>query len=129
MARCAWSTAALVCREVRAQFGQHRCTSGMALPIVAVLHSIAVPQRALIVCCCLGCKTDLEWLRYAYIMESNLGEVVEVPKMECTLRKMVQWFLWLEMLAHTQPVLRTTLWVELTLTSDYEYNIDVHVHL
>ena len=53
-----------------------------------------------IVCYCLECKRGIEWLRYAYLTAINLEEIVGVPKMGRTLRKMVQWFPRLELLDH-----------------------------
>ena len=83
------------------------------------------PNVLEIVCHRLECKTDMEWLCYTCLTVRNMGGLVGVPKMGHMLRKLVQWFPQLELLAHAQPVLQTTMWVELTLTLDFEYDVDV----
>lgn len=71
-------------------------------------------------------KTDIEWNRYADLTPSDLGELVGIPKMGRSLHKLVQRFPKLELAAHIQPITRSMLRVDLTLTPDFQYDIDVH---
>jgi len=71
-------------------------------------------------------KTDIEWSRYSDLTPSDLGELVGVPKMGRTLHKLVHRFPKLDLAAHVQPITRSMLRVELTITPDFQYDIDVH---
>ena len=71
-------------------------------------------------------KTEIEWARYADLTPSDLGELVGVPKMGRTLHTLVHRFPKLELAAHVQPITRSMLRVELTITPDFQYDINIH---
>eukprot|EP00592_Proboscia_alata_P006048 CAMPEP_0194352806 /NCGR_PEP_ID=MMETSP0174-20130528/1245_1 /TAXON_ID=216777 /ORGANISM="Proboscia alata, Strain PI-D3" /LENGTH=2344 /DNA_ID=CAMNT_0039121105 /DNA_START=159 /DNA_END=7193 /DNA_ORIENTATION=- len=71
-------------------------------------------------------KSDIEWGRYTDLTPQDLGELVGVPKMGRTIHRLVHQFPKLELSAHVQPLTRSLLRVELTLTPDFEYSVEVH---
>ena len=71
-------------------------------------------------------KSDIEWSRYADLPPQDLGELVGVPKMGRTLHRLVHQFPKLELAAHVQPITRSMLRVELTLTPDFQFDVKVH---
>jgi pre-mRNA-splicing helicase BRR2 len=79
-----------------------------------------------IVCRKLERKSDIEWARYSDLSPRDLGELVGVPKMGRNLHKLVHQFPKLEVAAHVQPLTRSLLKIELTLTPDFEYDTKVH---
>ena len=73
-------------------------------------------------------KSGIEWVRYADLTPSDIGELVGVPKMGRSLHKLIHQFPKLELSAHIQPITQSTLRVELSLVPDFEYDIKVHGH-
>jgi len=71
-------------------------------------------------------KSDIEWPRYFDLPSQDLGELVGVPKMGKSLHKLVHQFPKLDVSAHVQPITRSMLRVELTLTADFQFDIKVH---
>lgn len=71
-------------------------------------------------------KSDIEWSRYADLPPQDLGELVGVPKMGRTLHRLVHQFPKLEVAAHVQPITRSMLRIELTVTPDFEFDVKVH---
>jgi pre-mRNA-splicing helicase BRR2 len=62
-----------------------------------------------------------------YDMESPaLGELVRFPKMGATIKKCLHWIPRLELAGAVQPITRSTLRVELTLTPDFQFDQTVH---
>jgi pre-mRNA-splicing helicase BRR2 len=71
-------------------------------------------------------KSDIEWPRYFDLTQSDLGELVGVPKMGRTLHKLVHQFPKLDLSIQVQPITRSMLRVELTIIPDFEFDISVH---
>ena len=71
-------------------------------------------------------KSDIEWPRYFDLSSQDLGELVGVPKMGKSLHKLVHQFPKLDVSAHVQPITRSMLRVELTLTADFQFDIKFH---
>ncbi|GKY92360.1 hypothetical protein MPSEU_000206900 [Mayamaea pseudoterrestris] len=71
-------------------------------------------------------KGDIDWERYADLTPSDLGELVGVPKMGRVLHKLVSEFPRLELNAQVQPITRSMLRVELTVSPAFQFDVSVH---
>ncbi|XP_050375603.1 DExH-box ATP-dependent RNA helicase DExH12-like [Argentina anserina] len=71
-------------------------------------------------------KKDLAWDRYYDLSSQELGELIRMPKMGRTLYKFIHQFPKLNLAAHVQPITRTVLRVELTITPDFQWEDKVH---
>ncbi|KAK9927935.1 hypothetical protein M0R45_025095 [Rubus argutus] len=71
-------------------------------------------------------KKDLAWERYYDLSSQELGELIRMPKMGRTLHKFIHQFPKLNLAAHVQPITRTVLRVELTITPDFQWEDKVH---
>ncbi|KAJ4702368.1 DExH-box ATP-dependent RNA helicase [Melia azedarach] len=71
-------------------------------------------------------KKDFAWERYYDLSSQELGELIRYPKMGRTLHKFVHQFPKLNLAAHVQPITRTVLRVELTITPDFQWDDKVH---
>ncbi|XP_050384241.1 DExH-box ATP-dependent RNA helicase DExH12-like [Argentina anserina] len=71
-------------------------------------------------------KNNLAWERYYDLSSQELGELVKMPKMGRILHKFVHQFPKLNLAAHVQPITRTVLRVELTITPDFQWEDKVH---
>ncbi|KAK1564574.1 hypothetical protein Q3G72_006114 [Acer saccharum] len=71
-------------------------------------------------------KKDFSWERYYDLSSQELGELIRYPKMGRTLHKFVHQFPKLILAAHVQPITRTVLRVELTITPDFQWEDKVH---
>ena len=71
-------------------------------------------------------KKDLAWERYYDLSSQELGELIRYPKMGRTLHKFIHQFPKLELAAQVQPITRTVLRVELTITPDFQWEDKVH---
>ncbi|KAG6648198.1 hypothetical protein I3843_07G129200 [Carya illinoinensis] len=71
-------------------------------------------------------KKDLAWDRYYDLSSQEIGELIRVPKMGRTLHKFIHQFPKLNLAAHVQPITRTVLRVELTITPDFQWEDKVH---
>ncbi|GAV65809.1 DEAD domain-containing protein/Helicase_C domain-containing protein/Sec63 domain-containing protein [Cephalotus follicularis] len=71
-------------------------------------------------------KKDLAWERYYDLSASEIGELIRFTKMGKTLHKFVHQFPKLNLAAHVQPITRTVLRVELTITPDFQWEDKVH---
>lgn len=71
-------------------------------------------------------KKDLAWDRYYDLSSQELGELIRFPKMGRTLHKFIHQFPKLNLAAHVQPITRTVLRVELTITPDFQWEDKVH---
>lgn len=74
-------------------------------------------------------KKDLPWERYYDLTSAELGEMLRLPKMGKTLHRLVHSFPRLELAARVQPVTRTMLKLDLTLTPDFQWDDKVHGHV
>lgn len=58
-----------------------------------------------------------------------LGELIRMPKMGKTIHKYVHQFPKLDLAVHLQPITRSTLKVELTITPDFQWDDKVRSYL
>lgn len=73
-------------------------------------------------------KKDFPWERFYDLQPQEIGELVRFPKMGKMIHRFVHQFPRLELQAHVQPITRTVLRVELTLTPDFQFDPKVHGH-
>ena len=59
---------------------------------------------------------------------TEIGELVRVPKMGKSIYKMVHQFPKLDLSVHIQPITRSSLRVELTITPDFQWEERIHDH-
>ncbi|CAH9099603.1 unnamed protein product [Cuscuta epithymum] len=71
-------------------------------------------------------KHNLAWERYYDLSSQELGEAIRFPKMGKVLHKYVHQFPKLNLAAHVQPITRSVLRVELTVTPDFIWEDKVH---
>ncbi|KAF5753328.1 putative RNA helicase [Helianthus annuus] len=71
-------------------------------------------------------KKDLAWERYYDLSSQELGELVRAPKLGRTLHRCIHQFPKLNLAAHVQPITRTILRVELTITPDFQWEDKIH---
>ncbi|KAG9146680.1 hypothetical protein Leryth_005025 [Lithospermum erythrorhizon] len=71
-------------------------------------------------------KKDLAWDRYYDLSAQEIGELIRFPKMGRTLYKFIHQFPKLNLAAHVQPITRSVLKVELTITPDFQWEDKVH---
>ncbi|GLU00131.1 hypothetical protein SLE2022_175230 [Rubroshorea leprosula] len=71
-------------------------------------------------------KKDLAWERYYDLSSQEIGELIRFPKMGRTLHKFIHQFPKLNLAAHVQPITRTVLRVELSITPDFQWEDKVH---
>ncbi|KAL8456657.1 hypothetical protein ACS0TY_034773 [Phlomoides rotata] len=71
-------------------------------------------------------KKDLAWDRYYDLSSQEIGELIRFPKMGRTLHKFIHQFPKLNLNAHVQPITRSVLKVELTITPDFQWDDKVH---
>ncbi|KAL8506512.1 hypothetical protein ACS0TY_017413 [Phlomoides rotata] len=71
-------------------------------------------------------KKDLAWDRYYDLSLQEIGELIRFPKMGRTLHKFIHQFPKLNLNAHVQPITRSVLKVELTITPDFLWDDKVH---
>ncbi|CAH9061484.1 unnamed protein product [Cuscuta epithymum] len=71
-------------------------------------------------------KHNLAWERYYDLSSQELGEAIRFPKMGKILHKYVHQFPKLNLAAHVQPITRSVLRVELTITPDFIWEDKVH---
>eukprot|EP01138_Halocafeteria_seosinensis_P016461 gb/GECG01016792.1/.p1 GENE.gb/GECG01016792.1/~~gb/GECG01016792.1/.p1 ORF type:complete len:2228 (+),score=336.86 gb/GECG01016792.1/:1-6684(+) len=71
-------------------------------------------------------KKDIPWERYFDLTKEDLGELVKMPKLGKTLFRLVHSFPKVELQAHVQPVTRSTIKVELTITPDFNWDSRIH---
>ncbi|KAI8977390.1 Sec63 Brl domain-containing protein [Mycotypha africana] len=71
-------------------------------------------------------RKEFPWERYFDLNAQELGELIGQPKAGRTLHKFVHQFPKLDLQAHVQPVTRSLLKVELTITPDFQWDEKVH---
>ena len=73
-------------------------------------------------------KKAFAWERFYDLNHNEIGELIRMPKMGKTIHKYVHQFPRLELAVHVQPITRSTLRVELTITPDFQWDEKVHGH-
>jgi pre-mRNA-splicing helicase BRR2 len=71
-------------------------------------------------------RKDFPWERYYDLNPQEIGELVGVPKAGKAIHKFVHQFPKIELQAHVQPITRSLLRVELTLTPDFQFDPKIH---
>lgn len=71
-------------------------------------------------------KKNFPWERLYDLGPNEIGELIRVPKLGKTIHKYVHQFPKLELSTHIQPITRSTLRVELTITPDFQWEEKVH---
>jgi pre-mRNA-splicing helicase BRR2 len=71
-------------------------------------------------------KKDFAWERYYDLSSAEIGELIRFPKMGKTIHKLVHQFPKLDLSAYVQPITRSCLMVELTITPDFQWDTRVH---
>ncbi|XP_077290807.1 U5 small nuclear ribonucleoprotein l(3)72Ab isoform X2 [Arctopsyche grandis] len=71
-------------------------------------------------------KKNFPWERLYELGPAEIGELVRAPKLGKTVHKYVRQFPKLDLSTHIQPVTRSTLRVELTITPDFQWDDKVH---
>ncbi|KAL8714924.1 MAG: hypothetical protein Q9220_001437 [cf. Caloplaca sp. 1 TL-2023] len=71
-------------------------------------------------------KIDVPWSSYFDLDPSRMGELLGMPKAGKTICNLVQKFPRLEVQAQVQPVTRSMLRIELTITPNFEWDLTVH---
>ncbi|CAN6842048.1 unnamed protein product [Brassica oleracea] len=74
-------------------------------------------------------KKDLVWERYYDLSSQELGELIRSPKMGRPLHKFIHQFPKLVLAAQVQPITRTVLRVELTITPDFQWDEKIHKYV
>ncbi|KAL5221729.1 hypothetical protein ABZP36_026442 [Zizania latifolia] len=71
-------------------------------------------------------KKELAWERYYDLTSQEIGELIRYPKMGRQLHKCIHQLPKLNLSAHVQPITRTVLGFELTITPDFQWDDKVH---
>lgn len=71
-------------------------------------------------------KKDLAWERYYDLSSQELGELIRYARMGRQLHRAIHQFPKLHLAAHVQPITRTVLSVELTITPDFQWDDSIH---
>uniref|UniRef100_A0A670Z8Y4 U5 small nuclear ribonucleoprotein 200 kDa helicase n=1 Tax=Pseudonaja textilis TaxID=8673 RepID=A0A670Z8Y4_PSETE len=71
-------------------------------------------------------KKNFPFERLYDLNHNEIGELIRMPKMGKTIHKYVHLFPKLELSVHLQPITRSTLKVELTITPDFQWDEKVH---
>lgn len=71
-------------------------------------------------------KKNFPWERLYDLGPNEIGELIRVPKLGKTIHKYVHQFPKLELATHIQPITRSTLRVELTITPDFQWDDKLH---
>ncbi|KAG0354547.1 DEIH-box ATPase [Podila minutissima] len=71
-------------------------------------------------------RKEFEWIRYFDLSPQEIGELVGVPKAGKLLEMYVHQFPKLDLQSHVQPLTRSILKVELTITPDFNWDDKVH---
>lgn len=71
-------------------------------------------------------KKNFPWERLYDLGPNEIGELVRIPKLGKTIHKYIHQFPKLELKTQIQPITRSTLRVELTITPDFQWDEKVH---
>jgi len=73
-------------------------------------------------------KKNFPFERMYDLGPSEIGELLRMPKLGKTLHRYIHQFPKLDLVSHIQPVTRSTLSIELTITPDFQWEEKVHGH-
>uniref|UniRef100_A0A0G4G6Z2 Uncharacterized protein n=1 Tax=Chromera velia CCMP2878 TaxID=1169474 RepID=A0A0G4G6Z2_9ALVE len=71
-------------------------------------------------------KKDFAWEKYYDLTSAEIGEFIKLPKMGKAVHRLIHCFPRLELGAYVQPLTRSTLHVELTITPDFHWDQKIH---
>ena len=71
-------------------------------------------------------KKNFPWERLYDLSPPEIGELIRTPKMGRPISRYVHQFPKLELAVHVQPITRSTLRVELTITPDFQWDEKLH---
>ena len=71
-------------------------------------------------------KKNFPWSRFYDLKAHEIGELLKAPKLGKSVAKFVSQFPRLELAVHIQPITRSTLRVELTITPDFQWDAKIH---
>uniref|UniRef100_T1JH32 U5 small nuclear ribonucleoprotein 200 kDa helicase n=1 Tax=Strigamia maritima TaxID=126957 RepID=T1JH32_STRMM len=71
-------------------------------------------------------KKNFPWERLYDLGPNEIGELIRMPKMGKTIHKYVHQFPKLELATHIQPITRSTLRIEITITPDFQWEEKIH---
>ncbi|GAA6018807.1 hypothetical protein JCM10207_000247 [Rhodosporidiobolus poonsookiae] len=71
-------------------------------------------------------RKEFPWYRYFDLEPAELGELIGDPKAGRLVHRLVHQFPKLELQAHVQPITRSLLRIELTITPDFQWDEKVH---
>ncbi|XP_074640358.1 U5 small nuclear ribonucleoprotein 200 kDa helicase-like [Tubulanus polymorphus] len=71
-------------------------------------------------------KKNFPFERFYDLNHNEIGELIRMPKMGKTIHKYVHMFPKMELAVHIQPITRSTLRVELTITPDFQWDEKIH---
>jgi len=71
-------------------------------------------------------KKNFPWERFYDLNPHEIGELIRMPKSGKTIHKYIHQLPKLELSVHVQPITRSTLRVELTITPDFQWDDKVH---
>jgi pre-mRNA-splicing helicase BRR2 len=71
-------------------------------------------------------RKDLPWERYYDLSSQEIGELIRFPKMGKAIHRFVHQFPRLELAATVQPITRSVLKVDLTITPDFQWDDKLH---
>lgn len=71
-------------------------------------------------------KKNFPWERLYDLGPNEIGELIRVPRLGKTIHKYIHQFPKLELSTHIQPITRSTLRVELTITPDFQWEDKIH---
>merc|ERR1719220_1084661 len=71
-------------------------------------------------------KKNFPWERLYDLGPAEIGELIRMPKLGKTIHKYVHQFPKLDLVSHIQPITRSTLRMELTLTPDFQWDEKLH---
>ncbi|GAA5923960.1 hypothetical protein JCM1841_000119 [Sporobolomyces salmonicolor] len=73
-------------------------------------------------------RKEFPWYRYFDLEPAELGELIGEPRAGRLVHRLVHQFPKLELQAHVQPITRSLLRIELTITPDFQWEESVHGH-
>ena len=73
-------------------------------------------------------KKNLPFERLYDLNHNEIGELLRLPKMGKPIHRYIRQFPRLELSVHVQPITRSTLKVELTITPDFQWEEKVHAN-
>ncbi|KAJ1551678.1 DEIH-box ATPase, partial [Nowakowskiella sp. JEL0078] len=71
-------------------------------------------------------KKDISWDRFSDMSPEELGELAKMPKSGKLIHKFVHQFPKLDLVVHVQPISRSLLKIQLTITPDFQFDEKVH---